>query len=216
MPKPGFLEQSKQLAKDHDVLLIFDETITGLRMSLGGAQEIFDVIPDITIGCKALGNGFPISGYGANEEIMETVSSGKTAHAGTFNGNALSCASSIAVLDQLSKNNQESIKYINRLGTLMAEEIKQLAYENGITLRVTGVGSFFSLTLPDNDVVDDYTICNFDAKTTFQFRRCLLDNNVHVGAIPNSVWFLSTAHTEDDIEKTLKAIHCAFRHIKIN
>src|SRR5262249_4141727 len=104
MPRPGYLESLRQLASEYGAMLIFDETIPGLRGALGGAQEFLGVIPDITCGFKALGGGFPIFAYGASREIMQVVSNRHAVHAGTFNGNAIGCAAAKAVLTELKKD----------------------------------------------------------------------------------------------------------------
>ena len=123
MPRPGYLEGLRRLATAHGAMLIFDETITGLRVSLGGAQELFGVIPDITCGFKALGGGVPIFAYGASEQLMEPVARRQAVHAGTFNANAIGCCAAKAVLQELRRNGGAAVKRINEAGRYLMQEI---------------------------------------------------------------------------------------------
>lgn len=113
MPRPGYLEGLKEIAKENGALLIFDETITGLKTSIGGMQESYNVIPDIALGFKALGGGFPIFTYGVSKYIMDIVSQKLAVHARTFNGNAIGCSAAITVLNELRKDNFAIINHIN-------------------------------------------------------------------------------------------------------
>src|SRR5262249_28227523 len=146
MPRPGYLEGLRKLATEHQTMLIFDETITGMRGALGGAQELFGIVPDITCGFKALGGGFPIFAYGANRSIMHVVSDRLAVHAGTFNGNAIGCAAAIAVLNELKKNNCAILRRINEFGRHMMDEIGALARTYGIAVRIQGPGSVFCVS----------------------------------------------------------------------
>jgi len=211
MPRPGYLEGLRKLATEYEVLLIFDETITGLRTSLGGAQEIFGVIPDITLGFKALGGGFPIFVYGASREIMRPVSERLVVHAGTFNGNAIGCIAAKTVLNELKRDNCAIIRRINKMGKYMMVEIGKLAKKHNQTVRIQGPGAMFCVSFHDREIWDMRDAFVDTGDKYFIFRQLLLDRGVHIFPTEKGLWYLSAAHTDDDIEKTLQVVDEVFR-----
>lgn len=210
MPRQGYLEGLQEIATENDSLLIFDETITGLRTAMGGAQAMLGVIPDITLGCKALGGGFPIFSFGASREIMKVVSERLIVHAGTFNGNAIGCRAAKTVLNELSKNNSEIINRINSMGDYMMKEIKVLAQKNKQTVRIQGTGALFCVSFHEREIWDMRDAFTGTNDKYFVFRQLLLDEGIHIFPTEKGLWYLSAAHTEDDIEKTLRAVNKAF------
>jgi glutamate-1-semialdehyde 2,1-aminomutase len=206
MPRAGYLEGLRKLATEHGAMLIFDETITGMRGALGGAQEIFGVIPDISCGFKALGGGFPIFAYGASRELMQVVSDRQAVHAGTFNGNAIGCAAAIAVLKELKKDNCAIIRRINQFGKHMMEEIGARARKHGIKVRIQGPGSVFCVSFHDHEIWDMRDAFTGSNENYFVFRQLLLDHGIHIFPTEKGLWYLSSAHSEDDIQNTLKTV----------
>lgn len=209
-PRPGYLEGLQKLATENDSLLIFDETITGLRTALGGAQELFGVTPDISLGFKALGGGFPIFTYGASKEIMEMVSLRLVVHAGTFNGNAIGCRAAKTVLDELSKDNSEVIHRINDMGKYLMKEIGRLAKKHNQTVRIQGTGALFCASFHEGEIFDMRDAFSQESDKYFTFRQLLLDRGIHIFPTEKGLWYLSAAHTDNDIAKTLRAVDEAF------
>jgi glutamate-1-semialdehyde 2,1-aminomutase len=214
MPRPGYLEGLRQLATEHGAMLIFDETITGLRGALGGAQEFLGVIPDIACGFKALGGGFPIFAYGASREIMQVVSNGHAVHAGTFNGNAIGCAAARAVLTELKKDNCAIIRRINEIGRHMMSEIGKMARKHNMAVRIQGPGSVFCVSFHDHEIWDMRDAFDQENERYFIFRQLLLDQGIHIFPTEKGLWYLSAAHTDADIEETLSAVDRVFRLMK--
>lgn len=214
MPRPGYLEGLRQLATEYGAMLIFDETITGLRGALGGAQEMLGVIPDITCGFKALGGGFPIFAYGASREIMQVVSRRQAVHAGTFNGNAIGCAAAKAVLTELKKDNCAILRRINDLGKHMMSEIGRMAEKHKITVRIQGPGSVFCVSFHDHEIWDMRDAFDQEKETYFVFRQLLQDHGIHIFPTEKGLWYLSAAHTDEDIRRTLATVDKVFGIMK--
>ncbi|MBZ5542889.1 MAG: aspartate aminotransferase family protein [Acidobacteriia bacterium] len=214
MPRPGYLEGLRRLATENGAMLIFDETITGLRGALGGAQEFLGVIPDITCGFKALGGGFPIFAYGASREIMQVVSNRQAVHAGTFNGNAIGCAAAKAVLTELKKDNCAIIRRINETGTHMMREIERMAKKYNLTVRIQGPGSVFCVSFHEGEIWDMRDAFGQEKEAYFVFRQLLLDHGIHIFPTEKGLWYLSAAHTDADIEKTLSTVDKVFGIMK--
>jgi glutamate-1-semialdehyde 2,1-aminomutase len=206
MPRARYLEGMRKLATEHGAILIFDETITGMRGALGGAQEIYGVIPDITCGFKALGAGFPIFAYGASRQLMQVVSDRQAVHAGTFNANAIGCAAAITVLKELKKDNCAIIRRINQFGKHMMDEIGAMARKHGIKVRIQGPGSVFCVSFHDHEIWDMRDAFTGSNENYFVFRQLLLDHGIHIFPTEKGLWYLSSAHTEDDIQNTLKTV----------
>ncbi len=214
MPRPGYLEGLRDLTTQYDSLLIFDETITGLRTSLGCAQQLLDVIPNITLGFKALGGGIPIFVYGARSEIMNIVSDRLVVHAGTFNGNAIGCRAALAVLEELKKNNAEIIRRINETGLYMMKEIGRLAKRHGQTVRIQGTGALFCVSFHEGEIWDMRDAFSQENERYFIFRQLLLDSGIHIFPTEKGLWYLSAAHTDEDIELTLSAVDSTFKKMR--
>ncbi|MGC8977579.1 MAG: aspartate aminotransferase family protein [Candidatus Ratteibacteria bacterium] len=211
-PKPGYLEGLKKICDENGALLIFDETITGGRVSLGGAQEFFGVTPHISLGWKSLGGGIPIFCYGSTKEIMRPVSERLVVHAGTFNANPIGCAAAIATLKTLKKNKCEKIKKINEFGKYMMKEIKRMGKKYNISIRVEGPGSFFGISFHDKEIFDMRDFFSVDVSDKYYiFSQLLLDRGIHIFPTDKGLLYLSTAHTEKDIEKTLDVINDVFK-----
>jgi glutamate-1-semialdehyde 2,1-aminomutase len=206
MPRPGYLEGLRNLATAYGVMLIFDETITGMRGALGGVQELSGVIPDITCGFKALGGGFPIFAYGASRELMQVVSNRQAVHAGTFNANAIGCAAAIVVLKELRKDNCAILHRINKFGKHMMEEIGAMARKYRIAVRIQGPGSVFCVSFHDHEIWDMRDAFRGSNENYLVFRQLLLDHGVHIFPTEKGLWYLSSAHTQYDIAATLKVI----------
>lgn len=210
MPRPGYLEGLRKLATENDVMLVFDETITGLRIALGGAQELSGITPDITLGYKALGGGFPIFVYGATREIMKPVSERFVVHAGTFNANAIGCIAAKTVLNELKRDSCAIIRRINEMGKYMMKEIGSLAKKHNRTVRIQGPGAMFCVSFHDKEIWDMRDAFIDTGEKYLIFRELLLDRGVHIFPTEKGLWYLSAAHTDEDVEKTLRIVDEVF------
>lgn len=214
MPRYGYLEGLRDLAAKYGAMLIFDETITGLRTALGGAQELLGVVPDITCGFKALGGGMPIFVYGASSQIMQVVSNRQVVHAGTFNGNAIGCAAAKAVLMELARDDCAVIRRINEIGKYMMTEIGKSAQKHGETVRIQGTGALFCVSFHDREIYDMRDAFGNDNERYLLFRQLLLDRGIHIFPTEKGLWYISSSHTDKDVEKTLRVIDDVFGVMK--
>jgi len=210
MPRPGYLEGLRKLATEYEAMLIFDETITGLRTALGGAEELLGVSPDISLGCKALGGGLPISVYGASREIMKPVSDRLVVQAGTFNANAIGCVAAKTVLNELKRGDCTIIRRINKIGKYLMTEIGKLARKHQQTVRVQGPGAVFCVSFHDRQVWDMRDAFRDTGDKYFIFRELLLDRGIHIFPTEKGLWYISSSHTDEDVEETLQVVDEVF------
>ncbi len=211
-PAEGYLEGLRRLTREYDVLLIFDEVITGLRVGLHSAQGYFGITPDLAIIGKALGAGYPIISWGGRMEIMQLIAQRQVIHAGTFNGNPVCAAAALATLTELSRDDGAVYERMTALTTTLKEGIAERAQAYDIPVRLQGIGPFFGLSFRDPAV----PITNFrEALEEYpgrylRFRRAVLERGVHIFPTEKGLWYLSTAHTEQDIAQTLDSVDGAF------
>jgi glutamate-1-semialdehyde 2,1-aminomutase len=203
LPENGYLEEVRAITKENDVLLIFDEVITGFRLALGGAQEYYGVIPDMTTLGKVLGGGFPIGVFGGRKEIMEMISpSGKIYQAGTFNGSPVSMAAGLAVLEVLKK--EMVLGRLNRVGEDLRARLRDTIEELGLDYSVGGIASMFKVFFgkpPHN--YQEALKC--DKEKFNMFFDKMLKEGIFLPPSQFETNFISAAHTKEDIDKTLDA-----------
>ncbi|MEN6329511.1 MAG: glutamate-1-semialdehyde 2,1-aminomutase [Methanobacteriaceae archaeon] len=203
-PKEGFLKFLKDLTEQNDSALIFDEVITGFRLSRGGAQEYYGVTPDLVTMGKILGGGFPMGALAGKKELMEMIApSGDVYQAGTFNGNPISVTAGLATMEQLDHTFYDDMKV---RGNQIRSGIQDILNDKSLNYQVAGLMSMFQIYFTDNTVWD-YS----DAKTadTGKFSRYfhqLLKEGVFIPPSQFECCFLSTAHSSEDISTTLEAI----------
>ncbi|MEZ6193130.1 MAG: glutamate-1-semialdehyde 2,1-aminomutase [Phycisphaerales bacterium] len=208
-PADGYLQGLRDLCDEFGVLLIFDEVMTGFRVAYGCAQSLYGVTPDLTCLGKVIGGGLPCAAYGGREDLMRQVSpDGPVYQAGTLSGNPLAMAAGLATLEAL----QEAGVY-EQLETQSAklEQGLQKAAENaGVPVYITRVGSMLCVFFSDKPVTnyEQATSCRTDRYTAFF--NTMLDNGITLAPAQYEAWFLSTAHDDDCIDKTLKAAAEAF------
>ena len=203
LPKEGYLEEVRALTKENDIVLIFDEVITGFRLAMGGAQEYYDVTPDMTTIGKILGGGLPIGAIGGKKEIMEQISpAGKVYQAGTFNGHPLSLAAALTTLDVLEKEKVHD--NVNQKGDSLRAWLRDSVNDLGLDYNVSGVGSMFKIFFgPSPANYQEALKCN--KQGYFDFFHRMLDSGVFLPPSQFETNFLSAAHTEEDLNKTLEA-----------
>jgi glutamate-1-semialdehyde 2,1-aminomutase len=202
LPMTGYLEELSKLTLENDVLLIFDEVITGFRLAMGGAQEYFGVTPDITTLGKVIGGGLPIGVFGGRREIMEMLSpSGAIYQAGTFSGSPCSMAAGIAILDYLKQENIH--EKLNSTGNYLRDSLSKIIEDLGLHYNVCGVASMFKIFFgaePHN--YQEVLKCDKDGYLAF-FHR-MLESGVFLPPSQFETNFISAAHSEADIENTLE------------
>lgn len=214
LPNPNYLSTMRKLAEDHGIVLIFDEIITGFRLALGGAQQYFNVKPDLTTLGKVLGGGFPIAAFGGKKEIMQHISpSGKVYQAGTFSGNPVSATAGYAALRILSQKQTEIYPKLQKNCEQLKKALEDLAANYHIDSQVYNIESMFQIFFTSKPVVDWETAKASDTAKFQVYFHELLKHGVFIPPSQFETCFLSTAHTEEDLEATVgtfdKALHAA-------
>lgn len=215
LPKEGFLQGLRKIADKYNIILIFDEVITGFRLTFGGAQKIFKVKPDLTCLGKIIGGGLPVGAFGGRKEIMDLLApKGEVYQAGTFSGNPLTVNAGIATLKILSKENPYN--KLEGLTKKICEGITKASKEAGNNIKINHIGSMFSVFFTPapykvrgftNSVVIDYnTAKNQDTGMFKSFYQSLLKKGIYLSPSGFEANFLSIAHTAQDIGDTIKAI----------
>ncbi|MDI3486100.1 MAG: glutamate-semialdehyde -aminomutase [Methanolobus sp.] len=203
LPEGDYLKDVRKVTEENDVVLIFDEVITGFRLAMGGAQEYFGVTPDMTTLGKIVGGGMPIGVFGGKKEIIEMIApSGSVYQAGTFSGSPASVAAGLAVLDVLEK--EEVHKKLNATGDMMRSRLSEIVSDLNLDYNVVGISSMFKIFFGDKPLnYQDVLKCDKEGYVQFFFK--MLDSGVFIPPSQFETNFISTAHSEDDIEKTLIA-----------
>ena len=207
-PRTDFLKGIREATSREDVLLIFDEIITGFRLSPGGAQQLYGVTPDITTLGKIMGGGLPLAAISGRMDIMDTAcgfsknsTKSNVPISGTYNAHPLSLAAGIATLNELSPSLYE---HIDNAGSELRREISKIGLEVGIKLQITGVGSLFNIFFIEQEVVDAKIAGQADSKLRYHLDIGLLNRGVYLS--PNHICCVSDATNKDDVKTTLQAI----------
>lgn len=211
-----FLKSIRTITAEADIVLIFDEIVTGFRLAMGGAAEYFQIQPDMHAIGKAISGGYPICSFGGKRRIMESVVTPtkepsdldeKIFQSGTFTGHPISCMASLAVLKELERG--EVIPYINSMGDYMRSNIKKIAEKIKIPVQVTGCGSMFSVYFSNSTIKNKRDALTADVKKSIEFSLRLLLDGVYLPHAHPAL--LSFAHTKDDLDFILykidKALH---------
>ncbi len=213
LPEASFLEALRLLCDQYGVVLILDEVMTGFRLGLQGAQGHYGIEADLTTLGKVIGGGMPVGAFGGKKEIMEQVAPlGPVYQAGTLSGNPVAMAAGIATLNILSR--QDFYSPIFHRTTKLCEGIERAASQVGIPLTTNHVGSMFGIFFTTSKTVTTYsdvTACNIDHFNSFF--HSMLDNGVYLAPASFEAGFMSSAHTDDDIENTLAAAMLAFEKL---
>jgi glutamate-1-semialdehyde 2,1-aminomutase len=210
-PGKGFLEGLRQLCTQNGIVLIFDEVMTGFRVALGGAQQLYGIKPDITTLGKIIGGGLPVGAYGGRREIMELVApSGPMYQAGTLSGNPLAMTAGYETLSIL-KNDPLFYQRLEQLSARLAEGIARNIKELGLSLTQNRVGSMSTLFFTDKTVIDYQTATASDTKRFGTYFRRMLELGIYLAPSQFEAGFVSVAHTTEDIDKTVAANREALR-----
>jgi glutamate-1-semialdehyde 2,1-aminomutase len=204
-PEPGYLELVRHLTEASGTVLIFDEVMTGFRVSLGGAQELFNIRPDLSTMGKIIGGGLPVGAYGGRTDIMDSVAPvGPVYQAGTLSGNPLAVAAGLATLTGLRR--EPPYERLDSLAARLERGIHQIVTDKGLTVRVNRVGSMLTLFFTDQAVTDFDTAKSSDTGRFSEFFQAMLAEGVYWPPSQFEAAFVSTAHSEDDIDATIGAI----------
>jgi glutamate-1-semialdehyde 2,1-aminomutase len=211
-PAKGFLQRLRKITREHGALLIFDEVMTGFRLGYGGAQELFNIKPDLTCLGKVIGGGLPVGAYGGNGEIMKLVApEGPVYQAGTLSGNPLAVAAGIAALKSLKRPG--TYLKLDAAGESLAEGFKKASIETRVPLEINRVGSMFTIFFSSAPVTDFQSAKNCDTARYGKFFNALLDRGVYFAPSQFEACFISLAHRPTDIKATIKAARAALKAI---
>src|SRR5829696_5718190 len=203
-PAPDFLSSLRKLTSDHDILLIFDEVISGFRVHYGGAQALYDVKPDLTVLGKIIGGGLPVGAYGGRKEIMDLIApSGPVYQAGTLSGNPLAMAAGLATLHAASEPGL--YERLEELGRRWRDGMREAASAGGGPFAINQVGSMVSMFFTRGPVIDFASAASSDTEAFKDFFWHMISRGVYVAPSQYEAGFISTAHSEEDLEETFEA-----------
>ena len=203
-PKSGYLAGLRELCDRYGVVLIFDEVITGFRLSYGGAQELYEVTPDLTTLGKIIGGGLPVGAYGGKREIMECVAPiGPVYQAGTLSGNPLAVSAGIATLKVLRQPG--FYDKLERKSAALEQGLGQAAAEAGLSARINRVGSMMTMFMTPEPVRNYASAKLSDTSLYARFFTAMLQNGVYFAPSQFEAAFVSAAHSEEDIADTIAA-----------
>jgi len=203
-PQPGFLQTLREVTSQSGALLIFDEVITGFRVALGGAQEIYGIRPDLTCLGKIIGGGLPVGAYGGRAEVMDHIAPvGAVYQAGTLSGNPLAMAAGIETLYMLS--DKKVYEDLERKSEILCHGLREITGKLGVAARFTRAGSMFSMFFTDREIVDYHSVTTCDTEFFKRYFNAMLDEGIAIAPSQFEAGFMSTVHTDSDIETTLAA-----------
>lgn len=212
-PLPGYLQGLRKLCDQHGIVLIFDEVMTGFRLAQGGAQELYQVRPDMTTLGKIIGGGLPVGAYGGRKEIMDVVSpAGPVYQAGTLSGNPLAMSAGMAMLKHLRQNPQ-IYAYLDDITTGLVSGLTKQWTEAGVKVTVNQVGSMFTLFFSGTEVIDFNTAKTADTALFGRYFNAMLDQGIYLAPSQFEAMFISNAITPDIVEEILEANRNAIRMV---
>ncbi|MFK7952308.1 MAG: glutamate-1-semialdehyde 2,1-aminomutase [Ekhidna sp.] len=205
LPKEGFLQGIRALCDQEGILLIFDEVMTGFRLARGGAQEVFNVIPDLTTLGKIIGGGMPVGAYGGRADIMDFVSpSGPVYQAGTLSGNPVAMAAGYAQLNQLNEH-PEIYTQLEKSTSGIVDGYKKVLKKKKLNYTMNQIGSMFSLFFTDQKVTDFETAKTCDTEEFGKYFRSMLSQGVYLAPSQFESLFISTCINKDEVKKIVNA-----------
>ena len=212
LARPGYLEGVRELCTADDIVLIFDEVITGFRVGLGGAQARLGVTPDIGLFAKAVAGGFPLAVIAGRRDIMSQFREGGVLHGGTYNAAVLAMAAALATLDELGRDGGRRYAEMEARGERLMEGLREGAARHGHDVLVQGLGVIFHMAFTDQAEFTSYRdLARSDMAK--RVRMCQLIQHEGVRITPRGIWFMSMAHEDSDIDKTIEAADRAFARL---
>lgn len=218
LPKPGYLDLLRKVTEENGALLIFDEVMCGFRASLGGAQAAYAIKPDLTCLGKIIGGGLPVAAYGGRREIMEQVSpAGPVYQAGTLSGNPLAMTAGLETLKIITAPPEPGEPDYSRVLTIKTKKlvlgVAQKAKEAGVTLQVQQAGSMFGFFFSPVEVVDYETSAAADQEAFKVWFKAMLEQGIYIAPSQFETLFVSGAHTDEEIDRTIEAAGKALQQV---
>ena len=214
-PEPGFLEGLRELCDAHDIVLIFDEVMTGFRVAPGGAQERYGVIPDLTCLGKIIGGGLPVGAYGGKTEIMDYISpTGPVYQAGTLSGNPLAMRAGHAVLSKIAERKDTMYDELEAYGAALEEGMHRTLDALGLDYTTNRVGAMASLFFTEERVVDQETAKTTDTDRYAAYFHAMLEEGIYLPPSQFEALFFGLSHGEEELEATLEAQRRALKQIQ--
>jgi glutamate-1-semialdehyde 2,1-aminomutase len=209
LPQPGFLERLRSLTRQYGALLIFDEVITGFRVAYGGAQQLYKITPDLTCLGKIIGGGLPVGAYGGRRDIMQMMApSGPVYQAGTLAGNPLAMTAGIETITILKE--RSAYQELDKKASLLGKGIIEAASKAGVDIQLPRIGSMFTIFFAKDPVTDYETAARIDTALYARFFHQMLSQRIYFPPSQFEAAFVSTAHTDEDIQSTIDAVEKAF------
>lgn len=213
IPAKGYLEGLRELCTKHGIILIFDEVMTGFRLSSAGAQQLYNVTPDMTTLGKIIGGGLPVGAYGGKKEIMDSVSpAGPVYQAGTLSGNPMAMAAGLAMLKYL-KANPAVYSHINKMTDAIVNGIKEENKKAGFNFTVNQVGSMFTLFFTDKPVVDFNSATSSDTARFAKYFQSMLSQGIYLAPSQYEAMFISNSVDENIVDRILSAHQVALKEL---
>ena len=212
-PEPGFLEGLRALCDAHGILLVFDEVMTGFRVALGGAQEKYGVSPDMTAFGKVIGGGMPVGAFGGRREVMEQLSPlGPVYQAGTLSGNPVAMAAGLATLELVSEPGFH--QRLEAASQRLCQGLESAAREAGVALTTNHAGGMFGFFFSEEPKITRYQqVMACDVERFKRFFHGMLDEGIYLAPSAFEAGFLSSAHSEADLDATLAAAARVFANL---
>ncbi len=208
-----FLQKLRDICTNEEILLIFDEVMTGFRLAKGGAQEIYGVAPDLTTFGKIIGGGLPVGAYGGREEIMRMIApSGAVYQAGTLSGNPLAMTAGLETLKIIDAD-ENFYQNLEDKSRFVAQGILNAVEELGLTYTLNRVGSMLTLFFTDQKVVDFDTAKTSDTEKFGKYFNAMLESGIYLPPSQYEAWFISAAHTTEDLQRTIESSRQIFQSI---
>lgn len=210
LPKEGFLQGMRKLCDQYNITLIFDEVITGFRVSIGGAQQYYSITPDLSIFAKAIASGYPISAIVGKKEWMNLVVESKVIHAGTMNSSNATVAAALATIEVLELGH--TYERLFSMGQQLMEGLRKIGKTNSSNLLVQGLGPMFHTGFTSLGSVNDFRdVLSYDKGKLNRFISGMHDRGIRI--IGRGLWYISAAHTEKDIETALGIASTVFKQL---
>jgi len=214
-PEPGFLEGLRELCDAHDIVLIFDEVMTGFRVAPGGAQERYGVVPDLTCLGKIIGGGLPVGAYGGRKEIMDYISpTGPVYQAGTLSGNPLAMRAGHVVLSKIAEQKDALYDELEAYGEALEEGMRRNLDAVGLDYTINRVGAMAGLFFTDRRVVDQETAKSTDTDQYAAYFHAMLEEDIYLPPSQFEALFFGRSHGEEELDATLEAQRRALKQIQ--
>lgn len=212
LPQEGFLRGLQELCHETGIVLIFDEVMSGFRVAWGGAQSLYGVIPDMTCLGKVIGGGLPVGAFGGKKEIMENLAPlGPVYQAGTLSGNPLAVTAGLETLKILAQPG--TYETLGKSSAYLVEEAKKLAQKTGVKTHISRVGSMFTLFFASQEVIDYDTALKSDTVAFSRYFHLMLKGGIYLAPSQFEASFISLAHSQENLDKTLEVMTKTFKEL---